>query len=101
MTMSLEELGKQRILLLDGAMGSLLQRAHLPSEVFLSPATGKPEESCGELLNLHRPDVVRNIHQAYLDAGADIIETNTFNANRISLGEYGLEKWVRDLNLAA
>jgi len=101
MTMSLEELGKQRILLLDGAMGSLLQRAHLPSEAFLSPATGKPEESCGELLNLHRPDVVRNIHQAYLDAGADIIETNTFNANRISLGEYGLEKWVRDLNLAA
>lgn len=99
--MTLQELGKQRILLLDGAMGSLLQKARLSSDAFLSPATGKPEESCGELLNLNRPEVVRKIHQAYLDAGADIIETNTFNANRISLGEYGLGGWVRELNLAA
>jgi corrinoid protein of di/trimethylamine methyltransferase len=77
-----------RILILDGAMGTMLQQYHT-------------DEACNDMLCLTSPDIVRTVHRKYLDAGADIIETNTFNAQRISLSDYGLEDRVRDINLAA
>lgn len=97
------ELGK-RILLLDGAMGTLIQgygltEADYRGELF----AGHNEElkGCNDLLSLTRPDIIADIHTQYLAAGADIIETNTFNANRISLADYGLESRVREINAAA
>ena len=77
-----------RILLLDGAMGTMIQQYHL-------------NENCNDMLVVTRPDIIREIHRKYLEAGSDIIETNTFNAQRISLGDYGLQDRVRDINLAA
>jgi corrinoid protein of di/trimethylamine methyltransferase len=77
-----------RILLLDGAMGTMIQQYHL-------------NENCNDMLVVTKPDIIREIHRKYLEAGSDIIETNTFNAQRISLGDYGLQDHVRDINLAA
>ena len=74
-----EEIGR-RILLLDGAMGTMIQRQAPPE----SDWHGNPE-----MLNLSRPELIRSIHRAYIDAGADIIETNSFSANTISQAEYG------------
>jgi 5-methyltetrahydrofolate--homocysteine methyltransferase len=88
---------EEQILLLDGAMGTMLQRAHLTAQDFGGPAY----EGCNEMLVLTRPDVVLGIHRAYLEAGADIIETNTFGATQIVLGEYGLQDRVEEINLAA
>jgi 5-methyltetrahydrofolate--homocysteine methyltransferase len=76
----------QRILVLDGAMGTMIQAADLLAADFGGPGY----EGCNEYLNLTRPDVVRRIHAAYLDAGADIISTNTFGCAPYVLGEYGL-----------
>ena len=73
---SLRQAFAERILILDGAMGTMLQRRGLSGN--------------NETFNLSHPDVVRSIHEAYIDAGADIIETNTFSANRISQADYGL-----------
>ena len=83
-----------RVLILDGAMGTQIQRRSLTEEDFrrglpLSPGTDLKGNN--DVLNLTRPDVVLDIHRAYIQAGADIIETNTFSANRISQKEYGLE----------
>ena len=77
-----------RILLLDGAMGTMIQQYHL-------------NENCNDMLVVTKPDIIREIHRKYLEAGSDIIETNTFNAQRISLGDYSLQDRVRDINLAA
>ena len=77
-----------RILVLDGAMGTMIQQYHL-------------SEDCNDVLALTKSDIIRDIHRKYLDAGADLIETNTFNAQRISLQDYGLADKVRDINLAA
>jgi corrinoid protein of di/trimethylamine methyltransferase len=77
-----------RIMLLDGAMGTMIQQYHL-------------NENCNDMLVVTKPDIIREIHRKYLEAGSDIIETNTFNAQRISLGDYGLQDRVRDINLAA
>ena len=78
--MELREETGRRILLLDGAMGTMIQRQAPPE----SDWHGNPE-----MLNLSRPELIRNIHRAYIDAGADIIETNSFSANAISQAEYG------------
>ncbi len=86
-----------RILLLDGAMGTMLQQARLTADDFGGPSL----EGCNEHLVLTRPDVILGIHQAYLEAGADIIETNTFGGTRIVLAEYGLERQVREINRRA
>ena len=88
---------EERILLLDGAMGTMLQRAGLTAQDFGGPAY----EGCNEILVLTRPDVVLGIHRAYLQAGADIIETNTFGGTQVVLGEYGLQDRVEEINLAA
>ena len=77
----------ERILVLDGAMGTMLQQAGL--------------EGCHEHLNLTRPEIILGVHRAYLDAGADVIETNTFGATRIVLAEYGLAEHVFEVNDAA
>jgi 5-methyltetrahydrofolate--homocysteine methyltransferase len=95
---------EQRIVILDGAMGTMIQshklkEADYRGELFLNHP--KALENANEVLNLARPDVIGDIHRAYLDAGADLIETNTFNANAISLGDYGLEHLAADLNTAA
>lgn len=91
---------EERILVLDGAMGTMIQSMRLEEGAYYDSRTQTNETSCNELLNLNRPEVIESIHRAYLEAGADIIETNTFCANRFSLAEYGLGEDVRRINLA-
>ena len=93
----LNEALAERILVLDGGMGTQLQNANLGAHDFGGPAL----EGCNENLVLTRPDQVRRIHEDYLNAGADIIETNTFGAMGIVLAEYGLEDRVAEINSAA
>ena len=93
-----------RLLLLDGAMGTMIQQYQLREEDFRGCRFAQhPTDlrGCNDVLSLTAPFVVRDIHRKYLQAGADIIETNTFNAQRISLQDYGLQDSVRDINLAA
>lgn len=93
----LEEQLAKKILILDGAMGTMLQQKGLTAKDF-----GGPElEGCNEILNITCPEIVRGIHESYLEAGADIIETNTFGATRVVLGEYNLEDKDIELNKAA
>lgn len=80
---------EQRVLLADGAMGTLLQ------------SRGVPQHACLEALVLDAPDIVRRVHEDYIAAGADIIETDTFGANRFRLARHGLEAKVRDINFKA
>jgi 5-methyltetrahydrofolate--homocysteine methyltransferase len=98
------ELLKERILLLDGAMGTMIQRYGLTEADYRGErfsAHPSPLQGNNDLLSLTRPDVIREIHEAYLEAGADIIETNTFNANAISQADYRLESLVYELNVAS
>src|SRR3954470_25036986 len=83
-----------RILIADGAMGTMLQAADLTLDDF------DGLEGCNEILNVTRPDVVGGVHDAYLRAGADCIETNTFGANLPNLGEYGISGRIRELSEA-
>ncbi len=101
---ALSETASHRVLVLDGAMGTMIQRYQLREEVFRGYRFAKHPQTltgCNDLLSMTCPVVVRDIHGRYLEAGADLIETNTFNAQRISLADYGLEDHVRDINLAA
>jgi len=94
---TLKEHIQQKILILDGAMGTMLQQADL------SPADfgGDSYDGCNEILNITKPDLIREIHEIYLEAGADIIETNTFGATSIVLAEYELAQKVEEINIAA
>ncbi|MGA2212712.1 MAG: methionine synthase [Bryobacteraceae bacterium] len=94
---TLEDLLAQRVLILDGAMGTMLQQRHLSAADF----GGASLEGCNENLVRTRPDVVLDIHRAYLAAGADIVETNSFGGARLVLAEYGLECDAHALNLQA
>jgi 5-methyltetrahydrofolate--homocysteine methyltransferase len=94
---ALADILAERVLVLDGAMGTMLQQRNLTAADF----GGAALEGCNESLNRTRPDVVREIHRAYLAAGSDAIETNTFNCDRISLGDYGLSSDVYELNVTA
>ncbi|MBI2494039.1 MAG: homocysteine S-methyltransferase family protein, partial [Candidatus Rokubacteria bacterium] len=85
----------QRILVLDGAMGTMLQAAGLTADDF----GGGRYDGCNEHLNLTRPDVVRTIHAAYLDAGADLVSTNTFGGAPYVLGEYGLAERAYEISV--
>ena len=87
----LEKELKERILVLDGAMGTVLQKYELPAEDF------NGAKGCYEILNETRPDIIFEVHKKYIEAGADIIETNSFNCNAISLKNYNLEDKVYDL----
>lgn len=76
---------KKRVLVLDGATGTAIQKYNLTDEDF------QGKKGCNEILNITRPDVIKEIHTKYIEAGADIIETNSFNCNRISLKDYEIE----------
>src|SRR5262245_36690034 len=87
----------ERILVLDGAMGTAIQALNLTADDF----GGAQLEGCNEHLVLTRPDAIQRIHQGYLDAGADLIETDSFGGTRIVLAEYGLQDKVYEINHAA
>ena len=100
----LPELLQQRIVIIDGAMGTMLQRRKLAEadyrgERFAAHPTDL--RGNGDVLNLTQAHVVQEIHREYLDAGADIIETNTFGATRIAQEDYGLGGLAREMNVAA
>lgn len=94
---SMESRMKERILILDGAMGTMIQQEDL------SPADfgGEELDGCNEMLVLTRPDVIQGIHDKYLEAGADLISTNTFGATSVVLAEYDIQDKAREINLAA
>ena len=94
---ALEDILAQRVLVLDGAMGTMLQQQRLTAEDF----GGAALEGCNENLVRTRPDVVLGIHRAYLEAGADVIETDTFGGTRLVLAEYGLADDAYELNFTA
>lgn len=74
----------ERVVVADGAMGTMLQASDATAADF------RGHEGCNEVLNVTRPDIIRSVHRAYLDAGADCVTTNTFGANLGNLGEYGI-----------
>ena len=101
---TLQQLISQRVLTLDGAMGTMIQQYNLKEQDFRGTLTKDAPtllKGNNDLLCLTRPDIIEDIHRKYLEAGADIIETNTFNANRISQADYKTEKYVYDMNLQA
>ncbi|HQW00943.1 MAG TPA: methionine synthase, partial [Saprospiraceae bacterium] len=103
-TSLLKQAVKDRILVLDGAMGTMLQRYKLTEADYRGEAFATwPSDLKGnhDLLNITRPDVVAEVHRDYFLAGADIVETNTFNANAISQADYGTQSYVYEINLAA
>ncbi|HEY5594311.1 MAG TPA: homocysteine S-methyltransferase family protein, partial [Nitrospiria bacterium] len=92
----LKKILSERILVIDGAMGTQIQNRNLTAKDFGGPSY----EGCNEYLNLTRPDVIQAIHEAYLTAGADIVETNTFGGTSIVLAEYALQDKVLEINRA-
>ena len=97
----LHALLKQRIVFLDGAMGTMIQAHGLEEGDYRGRRFADwPSQLKGnnDLLSLTRPDVIRGIHSAFLEAGADIIETNTFNANAVSMADYGMQELVGEMN---
>lgn len=94
---SLESRMKERILILDGAMGTMIQQENLSAADF----GGEELDGCNEMLVLTRPDIIQKIHEQYFEAGADLIETNTFGATSVVLAEYDLQDRAREINLAA
>ena len=98
------KLDGERLLVIDGAMGTMLQQYQLREEDFRGARFANHDcelRGCNDVLSLTCPFVVRDVHRKYLEAGADIIETNTFNAQRISMSDYGLQSYCREINLAA
>jgi 5-methyltetrahydrofolate--homocysteine methyltransferase len=99
--MSIETILKDRILVLDGAMGTMIQRHKLEEEDFRKgwfENHDKPLKGNNDLLSLTRPEIIKDIHRKYFEAGADIAETNTFSGTWIAQADYGLEKYVYDIN---
>ena len=99
----IEKILNERIMILDGPMGTMIQEHSLDENDF----RGKrfvdhkdPLKGNNDLLNITKPDLIKSIHRDYLEAGADIIETNTFNSTSISLADYGMEKYAYDFNHA-
>ncbi len=98
----LRAIGAERILIKDGPYGSMIQSYKLDEDGFRGGRTfNHDQKGNNDLLNLTRPDVVGEICNAYLDAGADIVATNTFNSNSISLSDYGITGMAREINIAA
>lgn len=99
---TLEQAAQERILILDGAMGTMIQRLGLTEEDFHPPGMEEHEvllQGNNELLSLSRPEAIRKIHEEYLEAGADIVETNTFSATTIAQAEHKCERLVREMNV--
>ena len=104
MKKTITQLVPERILILDGAMGTMIQQYNLTEEDFRNERFAHiPGQLKGnnDLLCLTRPDVIQDIHRKYLEAGADIIETNTFSSTTVSMADYHVEEYVREMNLAA
>lgn len=101
--LQLKNLLQQRILVLDGAMGTMIQRHKLEEEDFRGERFAHLKQKIkgnNDLLSITQPDIIQQIHEAYLEAGADIIETNTFNSTSISMADYQMEDLVYELNVA-
>ncbi len=101
MTTDIHLLAKTRVLVLDGAMGTMIQRYQLGEADYRGQRFADHHmdlKGNNDLLSLTQPHIIRRIHEEYLEAGADIIETNTFNGTRISQSDYGLEEFVYELN---
>lgn len=99
----LQDLLKERILILDGAMGTMIQKHHLEEEDFKGKKFSDHAhllKGNNDILSLTRPDIIESIHLQYLEAGADIVETNTFSSTRISQSDYKLEFLAKELNIA-
>lgn len=95
---------KERILVLDGAMGTMIQQYNLTESDFRGERFREIQgqlKGNNDLLCLTRPDIIEKIHRRYLEAGADIIETNTFNATRVSMADYHMQAYCREINLEA
>jgi 5-methyltetrahydrofolate--homocysteine methyltransferase len=104
MNYTIDDIIKKKILVLDGAMGTMIQKHRLREEEYRGTRFKdhqKPQKGNNDLLSLTNPEIIRNIHKEYLEAGADIITTNTFNSNRISMADYGMEDQVYNLNFEA
>ena len=104
MKKTISQIVSERILILDGAMGTMIQQYNLKEEDFRGERFAHiPGQLKGnnDLLCLTRPDVIQDIHRKYLEAGADIIETNTFSSTTVSMADYHVEEYVREINLAA
>ncbi|HEX8696674.1 MAG TPA: methionine synthase [Longimicrobium sp.] len=87
----------ERVIVFDGAMGTSIQRYNLSASDF----GGERLEGCNDYLVISKPEVIEEIHAGYMEAGCDVLETDTFRSNRITLGEYGLQDQVREINVAA
>jgi 5-methyltetrahydrofolate--homocysteine methyltransferase len=97
----IKEILEERILVLDGAMGTMIQRHELEEEDFRNEVLKdhpKPLKGNNDLLSITRPDIIKEIHRLYFEAGADIAETNTFSGTTIAQADYGLEEYVYELN---
>ena len=100
----LKEKLKDRILIMDGAMGTMLQSYNLKEKDFRGSRFKNHSQDLkgnNDLLCITQPDIISEIHRAYFDSGADIIETNTFNSNKISQSDYGTEDLVYEINFKA
>ncbi|MAP01841.1 MAG: 5-methyltetrahydrofolate--homocysteine methyltransferase [Flavobacteriales bacterium] len=101
MKKSIEHIVKDRILILDGAMGTMIQQYSLTEEDFRKgwfEEHNQPLKGNNDLLSLTRPDIIKAIHRAYFEAGADIVETNTFSGTSIAQADYALEKYAYEIN---
>ncbi|MCK9612348.1 MAG: homocysteine S-methyltransferase family protein [Bacteroidales bacterium] len=99
--MDIIEILKERIMVLDGAMGTMIQKYSLSESDFRGRRFASHPykiKGCNDILNLTQPSIISQIHAEYLSAGADIIETNTFNAQSVSLSDYGLETYAYEIN---
>jgi len=97
----IKEILEERILVLDGAMGTMIQQYKLKEEDFRTEKLKDHSHNLqgnNDLLSISRPDIIKAVHQAYFEAGADIVETNTFSSTSIAQADYGLEDWVYELN---
>src|SRR5258706_2073861 len=100
----LRQLLSERILVIDGAMGTMIQALKLDEAAFRGAryaGHARPLKGCNDLLAVTRPEAIGEIHRSFLEAGADIIETNSFNSNAISMADYALESEVYAINVAA
>src|SRR5438876_7632861 len=101
--MTIEQLLRSRIAILDGPMGTMIQTFKLDESSYRGAFKDHPADLKGnnDLLSITQPQIIKRIHRQYLEAGADIIETNSFNSNAISLSDYKMEFLVYELNVAA
>ena len=101
---ALRKLFAERIVILDGAMGTMIQKRKLDEAAYRGErfaAWPRDLKGCNDLLVITQPGIISDIHREFIEAGADLISTNTFNANSTSMADYGLEASVHELNLVA